>query len=206
MEDERGHLDDACRGFESRLEADPRDADAHYQYGNLLRERGDADGALARYASALELDPGNAEAHHNIALLLRQRGSMDEARDHYRAALRLDPQSAQAAANLARLSLVRGEIAEGLDHALQAIRLKSLPDNGVRMAGWFSRRQADLERIVAEPDQSAERRGSAMALLIAERPAEASSILERMGGDPHFSEAGRICIEVLDLWSPSVDE
>ena len=203
--DDRQYRDE-CRRFETALRTEPQNDDLHFRYANLLREHGDVDQAVPHYESALSINPRHAEAHHNYGLLLKKLGRLQDARGQYEAALSIEPQSAQAAANLARLSAIRGDVESAIDNALRAIRLRSLPDNGFRITGWFARRHADLERVVADTRASTERRGGALAILIAERPENAAEVVAMLDDDPAFPDAGRVCSEILEIWNAQPTE
>lgn len=188
--------------YETAVRINPLDADAHFRYANFLSEQNKLDEACRYYNSALAIDPNNPEAHHCFARVLKEQGRTNEAREHYQTALNLDPHSARAASNLARLSLVGGNVARGLDHALHALRIGTLPDNGFRIAGWFGKHAAKLEQIARSPDETADRRGSALALLITNDPAHAQNYVDRCQADPDFPAVGLVCSEILDLWAP----
>ncbi|MFQ5425185.1 MAG: tetratricopeptide repeat protein [Phycisphaerae bacterium] len=206
MPDKSRQTEAARRDCEAALRRHPHDADAHYRYAAALRDDDRLDAARKHFERAIRLNPRHAAAHHDLAILLRQLGDADTARKHYEAALKINPGSAQAQANLARLSLVRGAVSAGLDHALRAIRLRTLPDGGYRISGWFRRYRVDLERIVASVEESADRRGTALALLITHRPTDAGVLVDRCQQDAGFPSFGQVCTEILDLWTPQPEE
>ena len=74
------------------IELDPKNATAHNNLGNALRDQKELDEAIAAYRKAIELDPKNAVAHNNLGIALHdQKGQLDEAIAAYRKAIELDP-------------------------------------------------------------------------------------------------------------------
>ena len=172
-------FDQVHEGYETALRINPLDADAHFHYAHFLSNQDRLDEACQYYDSALAIDPNNAETHHGFARVLSKQGRTNEAREHYQIALNLDPNSARAVSNLARLSLIGGNVTRGLDHALHALRIGTLPNNGFEIAGWFRKHAAKLEQIARSPDESTDRRGTALALLITNNPTNARDYIDR---------------------------
>lgn len=199
---EQAQFEQSCKEFESALRINPLDADSHLRFAVFLSDHDRTDEACRYFESALAIDPNNTEAHQAYAKVLTAQGRTVEAREHYQIALKLDPNSARAAYNLARLSVIGGNVARGLDHALSALRLGTPPDSGFRIAGWFGKHAATLEQIARSPDESTDRRGSALALLITNDPAAARDYVDRCRTDPGFPSVGRVCSEILELWTP----
>ena len=199
---EQTEFDQIHEEYETAIRINPFDADAHFHYAHYLSNQNRLDEACRHYDSALEIDPNNAETHHGFARVLTKQGRTNEAREHYQIALNLDPNSARAASNLARLSLVGGNVARGLDHALHALRIGTLPNNGVEIVGWFGKHAAKLEQIARSPGESTDRRGSALALLITNDPQNAPDYIDRCQTATDFPSVGRVCSDILNLWTP----
>jgi len=65
-----GRLKEAEDQYKLALEADPNDADTHYNYGNLLINMGRLEEAEDQYKLAIELDSNKPNAHGAYSLLL----------------------------------------------------------------------------------------------------------------------------------------
>jgi predicted O-linked N-acetylglucosamine transferase (SPINDLY family) len=94
---------EAERALQRAVGLDPRDADAHFQLGNLLRDAARYDEAVAAYTRAVELAPRHPALLNNLGLAWQGAGDMQRAHDAYRAALALDPGHPQSMRNLAHL-------------------------------------------------------------------------------------------------------
>ena len=97
------------RGQEARdmivewLRHNPNLADAHAQYGWLLRQEGDLPAAQAHLQKALELDPGCTRALIELGILYEAYHYPERARELYQRVLRRHPQQPEASARLAAL-------------------------------------------------------------------------------------------------------
>jgi tetratricopeptide (TPR) repeat protein len=91
-----GRIEEAAAEYRRVLAADPRDAVAWYDYGNLLRlERDDYPRAEDAYRRALEVRPRFAEAHFNLGSVLHDEGHDAEAATELERALELAPPDAR---------------------------------------------------------------------------------------------------------------
>lgn len=91
----------AAELLQAAIEADPGQAEAHYNLGNCLRAMGQADEAIAAFQKAVKLEPGLAEAHNNLGITLAETGRLDEAVTAYARAVELRPGHAGAYNNMA---------------------------------------------------------------------------------------------------------
>jgi tetratricopeptide (TPR) repeat protein len=73
------------------LEADPKNVNTHYNYGNLLKQMGRREEAEEQYKLALEADPKHVNTHSNYGILLSDMGRREEAEEQFKAAIELDP-------------------------------------------------------------------------------------------------------------------
>ena len=69
----------------------PQDAEAHYNFGNYLRDIGQPGNAVKYYLQALAIDPYFAEAHSNLGFVLKIIGQMENALASLRRALEIQP-------------------------------------------------------------------------------------------------------------------
>ena len=81
----------------------PDDAEAHYNYANLLTELKRFDEAEKHYKAALKARPDYSEAHNNYAVLLEELKRPKDAGRHYKAAIKARPDNAEAHNNYAIL-------------------------------------------------------------------------------------------------------
>ncbi|HZV79782.1 MAG TPA: tetratricopeptide repeat protein [Candidatus Binatus sp.] len=80
----------AAADFEASLAADPKNAPALTNLGNLALEAGRLDEARERYETAIAADADYALAHHNYAVLLKREGRVGESVRELRLASRLE--------------------------------------------------------------------------------------------------------------------
>lgn len=64
------------------IEADPNDADAHYNLGLVAHHRNSYNKARSSYLAALRVNADYADARYNLAILTWNRNVADEARHH----------------------------------------------------------------------------------------------------------------------------
>jgi hypothetical protein len=95
--------------------AQPSNAAAQIDLGNLLLLDGQTDAAEAAYRQAIALDPASATAHFNLGLLLQQKGEESAATKEYKEAVRIEPRYAWAHYQL-------GVLREQAGHDSAAIR------------------------------------------------------------------------------------
>jgi hypothetical protein len=90
-----------ARGAPTRREraiaADPANAKARFNLGNVLHDRSDYQAALILFRDAVALNPTFADAHFNLATTCEQLGLVKEAQRHWQRYLALDPTGEWAA-------------------------------------------------------------------------------------------------------------
>lgn len=115
----------AERVFRQVLAADPLDADAHMNLGNLCSVLPDRAGeAEEHYRRALALRPDYAGLHFNFGLFLQRQGRLPEAEKQYRRALECNPAHAQAFNSLGILAMGRGAFREAAEFFHRAASLE----------------------------------------------------------------------------------
>ena len=130
----------AERAFRQVLAADPLDADAHMNLGNLCSVLpGRAGEAEEHYRRALALRPDYADLHFNFGLFLQHQGRQPEAEKQYRRALECNPAHAQAFNSLGILAMGRGAFREAAEFFHRAASLE--PGN----PGFAANRRAAQE-------------------------------------------------------------
>jgi tetratricopeptide (TPR) repeat protein len=90
-----GRTEDAIIQFERALQADPRNANTLYNYGNLLWiEKQDLKQAETLYREAIFISPRFGEAYHNLGAVLLEQDRFEEAAEMFETALQLAPSNA----------------------------------------------------------------------------------------------------------------
>jgi tetratricopeptide (TPR) repeat protein len=95
-----GNLNGAAELYHQIVQADPRQAEAHFKLGNILLRQHKLDEAITRYRLCIDLRPNDAEAHCNLGLALASLGKLDDAVKQFSRALSLNPRYAEAHSNL----------------------------------------------------------------------------------------------------------
>ncbi|MCZ7399952.1 MAG: tetratricopeptide repeat protein [Candidatus Methanoperedens sp.] len=98
-----GKLRNSEEHYKRAIEANPKYAEAYYNYAILLSELERIEEAEQQYLKAVEADPKYASAHYNYAILLSEMGRIREAEEHFKKAIDADPQHANAKINYANL-------------------------------------------------------------------------------------------------------
>jgi len=78
----REHYDDAEARLRPLVEADPKDADAHYNLGLIAHRRNRYNAARSGYLAALRAKANYPDARYNLAVLTWNREVKGEARHH----------------------------------------------------------------------------------------------------------------------------
>jgi len=141
--------------FKRALELDPRNADAHSYYANLLSVTGRHAEALAEAKLARELDPLNLRINAVEGQLLIYAGQVDTGLDQLRKTLELDPNYALAH-NFVTLGYIAKQMfADAADEARKAIkadpanlRAKSQLGYTLARAGKISEAHAVVDEMV----------------------------------------------------------
>ncbi len=95
-----GQNAEAAREFKKVIEADPANADAHYELGFCDFRMKQTDDAIKEFQATLALEPWYTRADEALAELLLQRKDFSEARAHLEHLLSVDPASYTAHFNL----------------------------------------------------------------------------------------------------------
>jgi len=148
-----GRPEEALRRFETAIEFDPHQAEAHFARGQVLETLGRADDALAAYFHSLELNPAGASAMTRVAALQLDRGKPDQALVRLEQASELAPDDAEIRyrRGLAYLALKRPEKATP-DLRFAADRLAGRGDVFLALA-----QALDADRKPAEARQAVDK-------------------------------------------------
>jgi tetratricopeptide (TPR) repeat protein len=114
--EQMGNVAEAERLYRLLMKADPTDASAPFNLGNMLRGAARTVEAEAALRAAARANPAFAEAWYNLADLLDDQGRIEAAVECLRKALVVAPNYGDALFNLALLLQRQGSYAEAKDH------------------------------------------------------------------------------------------
>jgi DNA-binding winged helix-turn-helix (wHTH) protein/TolB-like protein/Flp pilus assembly protein TadD len=113
----------AEKEFDSAIEINPSNSDAHQQYGYYLMILGRFDDALGEMRRAQELDPLSLEKVASVGDVLYYERQYDQAIDQYQKALGMDPNSGFAHWALGNAYVNKGMIADAIAEYQKSIPL-----------------------------------------------------------------------------------
>ena len=119
-----GRNSKAADANQKAIALSPKDAEAHNNFANTLKELGRLSEAEASHSKAIELKPDYAEAHYNLGVTLKELGRLNEAKASYTNAIALKPEFAEAHSNLGATLKDLGKIYEAEASFVRAIMLK----------------------------------------------------------------------------------
>jgi tetratricopeptide (TPR) repeat protein len=122
----KGNTTEAAAMYREGIKLAPDYAEAHYNFGNLLRKQEYFDEAVDHYKEAIRLKPGYVKAHSNLGIALSFSGRPDEAIIHYKETIKLDPNFAVAYLNYGNTLAQQGRFEESIIYLEKA--LKNDPD------------------------------------------------------------------------------
>ena len=189
--------EDAKARADKALARAPKNVEALVLRANALAGLTDLDGALEQMQEALRIDPRSI-LQANLGAIQAARGNLSEAEAAYRQAVASDPKSVVAQLALAQFQWNTGKPADAEAAFKAALAVE--PANGLAnraLALFYLQTNRALE---AEPyfKKAVDASGAAAAKLALadyymgiKRPAEAVSVLEKLGADPRFWAVAR---------------
>ena len=151
---------EAVNANQTAVALSPQDAEAHYNFGNTLKELGRLDEAEASYTQTIALQPDYAEAHSNLGNTLQELGRLDEAEATFRQVIALKPNYTEAHSNLGNTLQELGRLDQAEASFRKAIALK--PDfadahynlgNTLKEIGRLDEAEASFRKAIAlKPD------------------------------------------------------
>lgn len=193
-----GDLEGAFTAFRKALALDRNFTDAHFNFGNALRDAGrDAD-AADQFREALRLEPEFADAHYNLALAEARLGNFEAAIEGYRQALILQPGQADAHTGLSRaLSMLHRHVeAEAEARLALALAPDSMEANSnlaraLQGQGRGAEAEASIRKAIAQaPDNASLYANLGNVLEDMDKVAEAEAAYRTaIARDPDFSAA-----------------
>ena len=154
---EQGNFTKARLEFKNVLQIDPKDADAHFMFGQLEEKEENWRKAYALYFRAVELNPKHVDAQVHLGTIYAMAGEIDKALAAAEVALQIKPTHSSALV-LRGFAMARsGKSDSAIDEVLAAI--ESEPGN-VEAASLLSELyadQGDLDRAIKIAKDSLEK-------------------------------------------------
>jgi tetratricopeptide (TPR) repeat protein len=153
MDEARGRLDAAEKGFTAVLAADPHDPEAHFGLARLARQKGDLEAAHAHAAAALETARTLPGAWALLGDLSLELGEPAMAIDFWKGAVAQAPRDRAARVSLARLLVAQGDQAGAREQWQAAVELKEDAESlaalsdAAHASGDAATEQKALERL-----------------------------------------------------------
>jgi DNA-binding winged helix-turn-helix (wHTH) protein/TolB-like protein/tetratricopeptide (TPR) repeat protein len=145
--DVEGHYDNAMRVLQETLVHDPKLANLHWAYAQLLWDRGELGDAAAEYRSAIELGAEYAELFANYAVLLADMGDFDGALTALSHVASIDSDKAAVWAARADIAATSSRYSELIDSIVEHSLDREL-------SFWPALAAAKLELARAKPDKA----------------------------------------------------
>lgn len=119
----QGRVDESIERFRAVLKDHPDNAEAHFDFGNVLWQKaGRPAEAIEQYRAAIAINPKAADFHANLGLALMQSGDAAQGMAEVRRALELKPANATLWTVLGNAQAERGDIAAALESFKSALR------------------------------------------------------------------------------------
>ena len=119
-----GKMDKALVANQNVVRLDPKDINAHFNLGVVLKELAKLEQAEASYSQAITLKPDYASAHNNLGNVLKELGKLEQAEASYSQAITLKPEFSQTHFNLGVVLKELGKLEQAEASYSQAITLK----------------------------------------------------------------------------------
>lgn len=145
-------LEEARLKLQSAIDADPKSAQAHYEFAEVLLKQKKIGPAVENYRSAINLDPKHRDARYHLAAILVGAQEWEQAEDHIKKLMEFAPEDAEVLVLKANLeaSSPRKNIAEA-KQILQGVLAKD-ERNGAALAslGGLSLMEGKLAEAEAQ--------------------------------------------------------
>ena len=158
---EVGQYDRALQSFHLALNADPSNADAHYNIGRTLHHMGKAaknqqhlQQAENAYRTALNLNPLHQPAHRGLAVLMSENKRTPEAFSLLQNWSRINPASAEPKIELARLYTEHGDKKTAIQILSDALVIDNENDRALRALGLLREEAGDFRQAVTDYQRS----------------------------------------------------
>ncbi len=147
---DQGELDKAVAEFETAIELDPNDAEAHRNLGTAYGEQGKWEEAAAAYERAIEVNPDFGEAYGDMAGAYFYLGKIAEASAAGEKAIELAPDYATAYNNLGIIYGSQGQIDAAIALFEEAIGIDPNDANAHYNLGFAYENLGQLDAAIVE--------------------------------------------------------
>ena len=120
---ETGRITESLTCMRKSVQINPKDSDAHNNYGVTLQEFGRLDEAVSSYSKAIMLEPVNIEAHKNLGNAFKDQGNLKKAIISYKEAISINPDDSESHYNMGVTLKLLGKFEEAIVSYNKAIEL-----------------------------------------------------------------------------------
>lgn len=195
-------FDAARRAFETSLEIDPNDRQAHIELGTLLLRGRRGTAAEPHFKEVLRITPNDPELVYGLAMSQMQQGKFVEAKEGLETSIKLQP-SSNAYWQLGTLAIQMRDVRGSITAYEAAIKIS--PDR--------AKQANNLAWLLATTDDSSLRNGNRAVeiarLIVAGRandPSAMDTLAAALAEQGNFAEAIRIATQAIEISRGSGNE
>lgn len=134
---------------QAKVEANPRNAQAHFELGAVLHRNGQFEEARASFEKAISLAPENAEYHIAQGDSLRAMQALADAETSYKRALEIRPDSYSAHCGLGITLFHQGDIATAQEEFARALELNPHDSRSLTNLGVICAQEGDTDYAIS---------------------------------------------------------
>jgi tetratricopeptide (TPR) repeat protein len=149
-----GRPDEAIRGLDPVIAANPRDTDAWYFRGSAQQDLGDLDGALESFEKVLTIDSGDGLGWAGKAMVLAEMERHEEAVQHFARATQLKPGDDTSWSEMGRSLSRLGRDAEAVAAFDRAIEANPRNTRAWRLRGYALESAGEREEALKNFDRA----------------------------------------------------
>jgi tetratricopeptide (TPR) repeat protein len=199
-----GRFEDARARAETVLRRDPRNYEAQMLLGQSAASMKNLDGAISEIQEAIQIAPADMRGHTTLGLLQLAKGNTDVARQAFERAVELQPGSIEARLSLVGYYWTRND-APAVERELKAVleREPRNPTANRTLATFYvlTNRVAEAEPYFLRLTEEAKDGRPFLALAdyyqLANRPDDATRVLERLTQDPQMEVVARTKLAMM---------
>jgi tetratricopeptide (TPR) repeat protein len=119
----KGRTDEAMENYKKAIRLDPKNAEAHYNLGNIFLSQNKFKQAIGEYEKAVSINPKYTKANINLSVALERESRFDEAIEYADKTVKTEPNNVDAHYNLAIALAQQGRLDEAIDHFGKTIEI-----------------------------------------------------------------------------------